>query len=167
MFKKNKAINNEFITTQYINRLILEGANRQFVISLSAIWFLQASNDPNTRESKQIAGGIIGTLENFFVQEALAIDAGVLNLFIDTISQSEYGALFEDTQPIYTAGRNEVSERFPPGTKTVNEIYDYYANLMLKTTKQDKKSMFCTLQTLAIYIDKMCGLANEAERNGF
>lgn len=128
---------------------------------------MQASNDPNTLESQQITGGILGTLENFFVEEARAIDVDVFKLFTNTISNDEYGALFEEPQPIYAAGRKEVNEKFPPGSTEIKEIYSHYANVMLNTTKQDKKNLLNTLQTLAGYVDKMCGLANQAEKDLF
>ena len=35
------------------------------------------------------------------------------------------------------------------------------------TTKQDKKNLLNALQTLAGYVDKMCGLANQAEKDLF
>ena len=134
---------------------------------MSAIWFLQASNDPNTRESQKIAAGMIGTLENFFVEEARVIDDDLFKFFTTTINSSKYRALFEETQPIYTAGRKEVNKRFPPGTKMVDEIFDHYANVMLSTTKQDKNNMLSYLHAIDFYLDKMCGLANQAEREGF
>jgi hypothetical protein len=156
-----------FPTISFLNRLINTGAERKFVTAVSAIWFLQASNDPNTRESQQIAGGIVGILENFFVEEARAIDADVFKLFTSTINNSEYGALFEETQPIYAAGRKEVNAKFPPGSTSIMEIYSHYANVMLATTKQDKKTLLDTLQVLAQYVDEMCGLANQAEKDLF
>ncbi len=165
--KKDKPVTTDFAAISFLNRLITAGAEREFVNAVCAIWFLQASNDPNTPESQQIAGGIVGTLENFFVVEAAAIDADVFKLFTRTINNSEYGALFEESQTIYTAGRNEVNEKFPPGSKGVMEIYAHYANVMLKTTKQDKKTLLSTLNALAEYVDKMCGLANQAEKNPF
>lgn len=156
-----------FPTISLLNRLIGVGAEREFVRAVSAIWFVQAANDPNTKESGEIAGGIIGTLENFFVEEARALDVDVFKLFTDTIDKSEYGALFEETQPIYDAGRKEVNEKFPAGSTAVMEIYSHYANVMLKTTKQNKKNLLDTLQVLAQYVDKMCGLANQAEKDLF
>lgn len=168
LFKKNeKSVSTEFTTITYLNRLITAGADPDFVTAVSAIWFLQASNDPNTRESQKIAGGIIGTLENLFLEEARAVDSDVFNLYQKTINNSQYGALFDDTQPIYTAGRNEVHKEFTPGTAMIMEIYSHYANVMLQTTKQDKKHLLGTLQALAEYVDKMCGLANKAEKNLF
>jgi len=167
MIDKGKPVTTGFPTISFLNRLITAGAEREFVNAVCAIWFLQASNDPNTPESQQIVGGIIGTLENFFVVEAEAIDADVFKLFTLTIKNSEYGALFEETQPIYTAGRNEVNEKFPVGSAEVMEIYAHYANVMLKTTKQNKETLLSTLQTLAEYVDRMCGLANQAEKNLF
>lgn len=157
----------EFTTVSYLNRLITSGADPKFVNAVCVIWFLQASNDPNTKESQQIAGGIIGTLENFFVEEARAIDSEVFNLYKNTINISEYGALFEETQPIYASGRKEVNDNFQPGTAMVMEIYTHYANVMLKTTRQNKKNLLSTLQILADYVDKMCGLANQAEKKLF
>lgn len=165
MFKKNQK--SGFPTISLLNRLISAGAEREFVTAVSAIWFVQASNDPNTRESQQITGGILGTLENFFVEEARAIDVDVFKLFTNTISNDEYGALFEEPQPIYAAGRKEVNEKFPPGSTAIMEIYSHYANVMLNTTKQDKKNLLNALQTLAGYVDKMCGLANQAEKDLF
>lgn len=41
-------------------------------------------------------GSILGTLENFFVEEARAIDVDVFKLFTNTIKNSENGALFEE-----------------------------------------------------------------------
>lgn len=165
MFKKKQK--SGFPTISFINRLISAGAEREFVTAVSAIWFLQASNDPNTPGSQQIAGAIIGTLENFFVEEASAIDVDVFKLFTSTISNSQYGALFEEPQPIYAAGRKEVNEKFPPCSTEIMEIYSHYANVMLNTTKQDKQNMLNTLQALAGYVDKMCGLANQAEEDLF
>ena len=150
-----------------LNRLITEGAEREFVKAVCAIWYLQASNDPNTFESKQIVGGILGHLENIFVLEAKAIDDDLYNLFIQIIKNSENGALFEDAQPIYTAGRNEVIEKFPVGKVEVMEVYSYYANVILKTAKQNKKTLLNNLNILAKYIDMMCGFANKAEKNIF
>lgn len=49
MFKENQ--NSGFSTISLLNRLISAGAEREFVTAVSAIWFVQASNDPNTRES--------------------------------------------------------------------------------------------------------------------
>lgn len=165
--KKDKPVTTDFATISFLNRLITAGAEREFITAVCAIWFLQASNDPNTPESQQIAGGIIGSLENFFVVEAAAIDTDVFKLFTRTINNSEYGALFDKFQPIYTAGRNEVTEKFPPGSKEVMEIYAHYANVMLKTTKQNKETLLSTLNALAEHVDKMCGLANKAEKNLF
>ena len=156
-----------FPTISLLNRLISAGADREFVAAVSAIWFVQASNDPNTRESQKIAGGIIGTLENFFVEEARAIDADVFKLFTRTINNNEYGALFEEPQPIYAAGRKEVNEKFPPGSTAIEDIYSHYANVMLNTTKQNKEILLNTLQALAGYVDNMCGLANQAEKDLF
>ena len=171
MFKKKQKSEEPaktgFPTISLLNRLIGAGAEREFVTAVSAIWFVQAANDPNTRESQQIAGGIVGTLENFFVEEARAIDVDVFKLFTGTINNSEYGALFEESQPIYAAGRKEVNEKFPPGSAAVMEIYSHYANVMLNTTKQNKENLFNTLQALAVYVDKMCGLANQAEKDLF
>lgn len=165
--KKDKPVTTGFTTIAFLNRLITAGAEREFVNAVCAIWFLQASNDPNTPESQQIAGGIIGTLENFFIEEARAIDADIFKLFTSTINNSEYGALIEESQPIYASGRKEVNEKFPPGSKQIMEIYAHYANIMLKTTKQNKETLLSTLNTLAEYVDKMCGLANQAEKNLF
>ena len=165
--KLDKPIESGFPTISLLNRLISAGAEREFVTAVSAIWFVQAANNPNTPESQQIAGGIIGTLENFFVEEARAIDFDVFNLFTSTINNSEYGALFVESQPIYAAGRKEVNEKFPPGSTQVMEIYSHYANVMLNTTKQNKKDLLDTLQALAPYVDKMCGLANQAEKDLF
>jgi hypothetical protein len=165
--KKENSITTEFTTITYLNRLITAGAERDFVNAVCAIWYLQASNDPNTRESKEIVGGILGTLENFFVEEARVVDTDVFNLYKNSISRSTYGALFDETQPIYTAGRNEVNSKFPTGTAMVMEIYSHYANVMLQTTKQNKEDMLGTLQTLAGYVDRMCELANKAEKNLF
>ncbi len=47
------------------------------------------------------------------------------------------------------------------------EIYSHYANVMLNTTKQNKKNLLDTLQVLAQYVDKICGLANQAEKDLF
>jgi hypothetical protein len=163
IFKKKSG----FPTISLLNRLITAGAEREFVTAVSAIWFLQASNDPNTRESQQIAGRIIGTLENFFVEEARAIDVDVFELFTSTICNSEYGALFEESQPIYVAGRKEVNEKFPPGSTFIMEMYSHYANVMINTTKQNKKYLLSNLRALAEYIDKMCELANQAEKDLF
>jgi hypothetical protein len=166
--KVHEQLESGFPTISILNRLISAGAERKFVTAVSAIWFLQASNDPNTQESQQIAGSILGTLENFFVEEARAIDEDVFKLFTSTINNNEYGALFEETQPIYTAGRKEVDEKFPPGGGTqIMEIYSHYANVMLNTTKQNKKNLLDTLQVLAQYVDKICGLANQAEKDLF
>ena len=165
--KLDQSLKSGFPTISFLNRLISAGAEREFVTAVSAIWFVQAANDPNTPESQQIAGVIIGTLENFFVEEARAIDFDVFNLFTSTINNSEYGALFEESQPIYAAGRNEVNEKFPPGSTQVMEVYSHYANVMLNTTKQNKKNLLDTLQALAPYVDKMCGLANQAEKDLF
>lgn len=162
--KKEQPATTGFPTISLLNRLITAGADREFVNAVSAIWFLQASNDPNTQESQQIVGEILGTLENFFVEEARMIDADVYKLFSLTISESEYGALFDDTQPIYAAGRKEVNEKFPPGTEMIMDIYSHYANVILQTTKQDKEIVLQTLHALAKYVDMMCGLANEAEK---
>lgn len=165
--KLDEPLKSGFSTISLLNRLISAGAEREFVTAVSAIWFVQAANDPNTPESQQIAGGIIGTLENFFVEEARAIDFDVFNLFTSTINNSEYGALFEESQPIYAAGRKEVNEKFPSGSTEVMEVYSHYANVMLNTTKQNKKNLLDTLQALAPYVDKMCGLANQAEKDLF
>ncbi len=165
--KLDEPIESGFPTISLLNRLISAGAEREFVTAVSAIWFVQAANDPNTPESQQIAGSIIGTLENFFVEEARAIDFDVFNLFTSVINNSEYGALFEESQPIYAAGRKEVNEKFPPGSTQIMEIYTHYANVMLNRTKQNKKDLLDTLQALAPYVDKMCGLANQAEKDLF
>ena len=164
--KKEAALTTEFSTLSYLNKLKTAGADREFVIAVSAIWFLQASNDPNTPESQQLVGGILGTLENFFIEEARAVDSDVYQLYMTTIQRSQYGALFDDTQPIYTAGRNEVNNTFPPGTSMVMEIYAHYANVMLRTTKQDKQNLLKNLKALADFVDKMCALAEKAEREG-
>ncbi len=156
----------EFTTITYLNRLITAGAKQDFITAVCVIWYLQASNDPNTPESQQIAGGIIGTLENFFVEEARAVDATTYKLFTDTINESKYGALFYETQPIYAKGRKEVMENFPVNNHAVMEIYSHYANVMLQTTNQNKKNILDILGTLAEYVDRMCGLANQAENNG-
>jgi hypothetical protein len=160
--KKDKLVSTNFTTIPLLDRLIVAGAELEFVNAVSAIWFLQASNDPNTHESQQIAGGIIGTLENFLVKEAESIDASVFKLFVHTINDSEYGALLEETQSIYTVGRKVVNGKFDSGSARVMEIYSYYANVMLKTTKQDKETLLGTLNALAEYVDKMCELANQA-----
>ena len=165
--KLDEPLKSGFPTISLLNRLISAGAEREFVTAVSAIWFVQAANDPNTPESQQIAGGIIGTLENFFVEEARAIDLDVFNLFTSAINNSEYGALFEESQPIYAAGRKEVNEKFPPGSTEVREMYSHYANVILNTTKQNKKNLLDALQALAPYVDKMCGLANQAEKDLF
>jgi hypothetical protein len=165
--KKDKPATTGFSTISFLNRLITAGAEREFVHAVCAIWYLQAGNDPNTPESQQIVGTILGTLENFLVEEAAAIDDDVLKLFTLTIKNSEYGALFEETQPIFTVGQNKVHEKFPPGSTEVMEIYAHYANVMLKTTKQNKDTLLSALQALAEYVDTMCGLANQAEKNLF
>jgi len=167
MFKKKKEQKSGFPTIALINRLISAGAEREFVTAVSAIWFVQAANDPNTQESQQLAGGILGTLENIFVEEARATDVDVFELFTSTINNSEYGALFEESQPIYTIGREEVNEKFPPGSAEVMEVFSYYANVMGSTTKQNKENLLNNLQTLSEYVDKMCGLANQAEKDLF
>ena len=173
MFKKkqksdlDEPVESGFPTISLLNRLISAGAEREFVTAVSAIWFVQAANDPNTRESQQIVGGIIGTLENIFVEEARAIDVDVFKLFTSIINNSEYGALFEEPQPIYAAGRKEANEKFPPRSTAVMEIYSHYANVMLNTTKQNKKNLHDTLQVLAEYVDKICRLANQAEKDLF
>lgn len=165
--KLDEPLKSGFPTISFLNRLISAGAERKFVTAVSAIWCLQASNDPNTRESEQVAGTIVGTLEKIFVEEARAIDIDLFKLFTCTINSSEYGALFEEAQPIYAAGRREIFEKFPPGGTSVMEIYSYYAKVMLDTTKQDKMNLLGTLQVLAQYLDKMCGLANQAEKDLF
>jgi hypothetical protein len=165
--KKGKPESTGFTTITLLNRLTTAGADPRFINAICAIWFLQASNDPNTRESQQIAGGIIGTLENFFVEEARAIDNDTFKLFTSTINHSKYGALIEESQPIYASGRKEVNEKFPPGSKSIMEIYAHYANVMLETSKQNKTNLLATLNALAEYVDKMCGLANQAEKKLF
>lgn len=160
--KQDKRVPTNFKAIPLLDSLIVAGAELEFVNAVSAIWFLQASNDPNTHESQQIAGGIIGTLENFLVKEAESIDINVFKLFIHTINNSEYGALLEETQSIYTVGRKVVNGKFNSGSSTIMEIYLYYANVMLKTAKQDKKALLGTLNALAEYVDNMCELANQA-----
>ena len=81
-----------FITTSLLNRLINSGADRKFVRAVSAIWYLQASNDPNTEGSRKIVPAILGTLENFLVEEAKAVDDDLFNVFTSIIKNSEYGA---------------------------------------------------------------------------
>ncbi|MFD3397363.1 hypothetical protein ACE41R_11070 [Alteromonas macleodii] len=165
--EKNEQSGDGFSTISYLNRLIRAGVEREFVTAVSAIWFLQASNDPNTQESQYIAGVIVGTLENFLLEEAHVTDIDVFNLFTKTINESEYKALFVESQPIYSAGRKEVNDKFPPGATSIMEIYAYYANVMLKATKQDKRRLLADLQSLAQYVDEMCGLANQAEKDLF
>ncbi len=165
--KKDKSVATGFTAIALLNRLITAGAEREFVNAVCAIWFLQASNDPNTQESQQITGEILGTLENFFVEEARAIDADVFKLFTSIINNSEYGALLEETQPIYAAGRKEVDEKFPPGKDMIMDVYAHYANVILKTTKQNKKTLLGTINVLGEHVGKMCELANQAEKNLF
>lgn len=156
-----------FPTISLINRLISVGAERDFIRAVSAIWYIQASNDPNTPESQEIAGAIVGTLENFFVEEARILDAELFKLYTDIINRNEYGALFEDAQPIFDSGRNVIKERFQLSNELIEDLYSFYANMMLKTTKQNKNNLLLTLQELAKYVDEMCSLANKAENDLF
>ena len=153
-----------FITTSLLNRLINSGADRKFVRAVSAIWYLQASNDPNTEGSRKIVPAILGTLENFLVEEAKAVDDDLFNLFTSIIKNSEYGALFDETQAIFDVG---LRENFSFNQHPVMDIYAYYANVMLETTKQDKYRLLKILELLAVKIDELCGLANQAEKDLF
>lgn len=158
----------KFDTITRLNRLINAGANRDYVAAVSAIWFLQASNDPNTLESQKIVPVILGTLENFFVDEAKAVDEDVYRFFVETIKRSEYGALFDEGQAIFDVGREEISKNFSFGNANVMDVYLHYANVMLKTTKQqDKQRLLKILELLAEKVDMMCGLANKAESELF
>ncbi|BFQ94346.1 hypothetical protein [Gallibacterium anatis] len=158
----------KFDTITRLNRLITAGANRDYVAAISAIWYLQASNDPNTVESQKIVPVILGTLENFFVEEAKAVDNDVYLLFIETIKKSEYGALFDESQSIFDVGRKEISKHFPFDRVQVMDIYSHYANVILRTTKQkDKQRLLKILELLAEKVDFMCGLANKAESDLF
>lgn len=158
----------KFDTITRINRLINAGANRDYVAAVSAIWFLQASNDPNTPESQKIVPAILGTLENFFVDEAKAVDEDVYLFFVETIKRSEYGALFDEGQTIFDVGREEIEKNFSFGNVGVMEIYAHYANVMLKETKQqDKQRLLQILKLLAEKVDMMCALANQAESDLF
>ena len=153
----------EMSTIELLNRLINTGAEKEFVDAVCAIWYLQANNDPNTSESQKIAGGIIGTLENFLVEEAQEVDTETFQSFQEIINKSHYGALFDDTQPIFTIGHNEVLNDFElDGSITVMELYSHYANVMLQNTHQNKGHLLNTLKALAEYVDHMCGLANKA-----
>lgn len=156
-----------FITISLLNRLINSGADRKFVRAVSAIWYLQASNDPNTEGSRKIVPAILGTLENFLVEEAKAVDDDLFNFFTSIIKNSEYGALFDEAQAIFDVGLREIEENFSFTQHPVMDIYAYYANVMLETTKQDKYRLLKILELLAVKIDGLCGLANQAEKDLF
>ncbi|MCT8573610.1 hypothetical protein Q7511_07400 [Glaesserella parasuis] len=158
----------KFDTITRINRLINAGANRDYVAAVSAIWFLQASNNPNTSESQKLVPIILGTLESFFVDEAKAVDEDVYLFFAETIKRSEYRALFDEGQTIFDVGKKEISKNFSFGSVSVMEVYAHYANVMLETTKQqNKQRLLQILQLLAEKIDMMCTLANKAESDLF
>lgn len=158
----------KFYTITCLNRLINAGADRDYIGAVSAIWYLQASNDPNTLESMKIVPKILGTLEYFFIEEAKAVDEDVYELFINITKNNEYGALFSETQSIFDVGRNEISKTFNWGAKPIMEVYTHYANVMLKTTKQqNKRRLLQYLEALGEKVDELCGLANQAERDLF
>ena len=158
----------KFDTITRLNRLINAGANRDYVTAVSAIWFLQASNDPNTLESQKIVPVMLGTLENFFVDEAKVVDEDVYLFFVETIRKSEYGALFDEGQAIFDVGREEILKSFSSGRDTVMDIYAHYANVILRTTKQqDKQRLLQILELLAEKVDMMCILASKAESELF
>lgn len=137
-------------------------------MALSAIWYIQASNDPNTLESQKLASGILAFLEHLFVEEAKAVDEDVHKLFVETIQKSKYKALFYETQSIFDAGRAEIQKTFSFGQETVADVYSYYANVLLKNTKQkDKELLHKILVHLWGKIDTLCGLANKAEKDLF
>lgn len=158
----------KFETITRINRLISAGANCDYVAAVSAIWYLQASNDPNTSESRKIVPAILGTLENFFVDEAKAVDEDVYLFFVEIIKKSEYGALFDEGQTIFDIGREKIAETFSFGNISVMEIYAHYANVMLETTKQqNKQKLLQILELLGEKVDMICTLANKAESDPF
>lgn len=155
----------KFNTITRLNRLITAGANRDYVTAVCAIWYLQASNDPNTRESQKLVGKILGTLENFFVEEAKVVDEDVYEFFVETINRNEYGALFDEGQTVFDVGKKEISKIFPSREHTVAEIYSHYANVILNTTQQqNKQRLLQILELLWEKVDMMCVLANQAER---
>ena len=158
----------KFDTITRLNRLINAGANRDYITAVSAIWFLQASNDPDTSESQKIVPIILGTLENFFVDEAKALDEDVYLFFVETIRKSEYGALFDEGQVIFDVGIEEISKNFSFGEADVMNVYAHYANVILRTTKQqNKQRLLQILELLAEKLDMMCDLANKAESELF
>ncbi|MBV6540378.1 hypothetical protein HT667_02680 [Ursidibacter maritimus] len=166
--KQDEEEKNKLETITRINRLINAGASRDYVVALSAIWYVQASNDPNTLESQKLVPGILGILEHLFVEEAKAVDDDVYQFFIKTIQISEYKALFYETQSIFDTGRKEIQKQFPSGRETVAEVCSYYANVILNTTKQqDKKTLCNIIMQLWEKIDTLCGLANKAEKDLF
>lgn len=167
-FKKDKSERSQLETITRINRLINAGASRDYVVAVSAIWYIQASNDPNTLESQKLVSGILAILEHLFVEEAKAVDEDVHKLFIETIQKSEYKALFYETQSIFDVGRAEIQKTFSFGQETVAEVYSHYANVIFNTTKQKNKNLLHNILIgLWDNIDTLCGLANQAEKDLF
>lgn len=81
---------------------------------------------------------------------------------------SEYRALFDEGQAIFDIGREEISKNFSFGDAAVMDVYAHYANVMLRTTKQqDKQRLLQILELLAEKVDMMCALANKAESELF
>lgn len=159
---------NKLATITRINRLINAGASRDYVAALSAIWYLQASNNPNTLESQKLSSSILSILEYLFVEEAKAVNEDVHQFFIETIEISEYNALFYETQPIFDVGKAEIQKTFFFGQETVADVYSYYASVLFEHTKQkDRELLHKILVHLWDKIDTLCGLANQAEKDLF
>lgn len=157
----------EFITISLLNRLINSGVERRFITAASVLWYLQATNDPNTKESAKLIPSILGALEHIFVEEARAVDNDLFKLFSDIIQRSENNALFSDAQCIFTVGLETFRKDFPSESKQVMEVYVHYANIMLATTKQDQWMLSAILKLLAKKVEELCVMADKAEKELF